>query len=235
MNNLIDNVGFKPQTETIEKDNPCKPSIVLTDREYSFGVPQLTELDISYAELDKRLREHENIKNNKDKLFELAYIAFELGKFDIAEKYLLETEKINRFSVSRSWYEGAFISLLAETYDRKGQFETARRYYGKLGDKYYLHLIQAKIYLLKNEIEKAEREYLLAQSVELYEEINIEPYKKLAEMFLLRANYIKAKYYIEKYLKCAESARRGEQDFGSPCEGDVEVAKILLETIKKHL
>lgn len=193
-------------TKIRENRDHCGPSILLEKPEYAFGPPSVPTVVVSATEHANRKKRFKAIESNADQLFELGYLAFQLGDYQNAETYFRMAAKTANFKIP--FYGPTTNYWLAQTYEKSGNLDAAREYYLKYSDVYYLHLINARISEKVGDLKNAEREYLLAQSVQLYEMVNYDPYKLLAEMFFKHGDYANAKKYILNYLTCAEYERK---------------------------
>ena len=220
----------------LKEPDSCKPSIMLQKQESSYGPPSVPSVDRTNKEYQKRLNSISNNINNSDRLYELAYLAYINGDLDVAEKYFSLSLDVDNYTIP--FYKTYLNYYLGRIDEVKGNLMAAQSHFSKLGSSYYMHLIQAKIYRTKGKIESAEHEYLLAQSVKLYEMYNITPYKLLAEMFIDLKNYNKARSYANEYLECAKYvdgnpfAGRG-YDFSSSKIKEVEQLHKKIEFHRK--
>ena len=179
-----------------------KKSIILDEPEWAYGPPSTPNINLSYESYLNKADSVNILNNESDKLYEFAYLAYQHGDYKRALKYFQLSENKNNFTVL--FYPTYLNYWYGEVYKKLNNYEMALKYFNEYGDLYYIHLINAEIYSNEGKLEKAENEYLLAQSVELYEMANYEPYLFLAEMYYSNNGYLKAKEYIEKYIRCAE-------------------------------
>ena len=213
--------------------DPCPPSIAVVPREHGFGPAEEPKLEVSLAAYSARVRSASSAATGSDELLEIGYIALELGKVRDAIRFFLAARDRNTF---RDQFYQRFINYwLGMAYEKAGKVELAEEAFTKHGDPYYVHLMKAERLRKSGKIQKAEREYLLAQSVQLYEMLNYEPFYMLAEMFLAVGQFQMAKDYIMGYLVCAEYEAE-ERAFGSAPRDDQHIKKAtkLLGEIKKR-
>jgi hypothetical protein len=183
-------------------------SIILDEPESAYGPPNTPNINLSFETYLNKADSISLYNNKSDKLYEFAYSAYENEDYENALKYFQLSEKINNFTIL--FYPTYLNYWYGEVYKKLNNYEMSLKYFNKYGDIYYIHLINAEIHSNEGKLNKAENEYLLAQSVELFEMANYEPYLFLAKMYYNNNEYLKAKKYIEKYIKCAES----EWNFG---------------------
>lgn len=186
-----------------EVNNPCEPSIKLEKPEYGYGPPSIC---IENIDNPLYLKEKSMLESKNDfySYFRLGCIAYELKKYKEAIDFFKGAESLIKDKKPAVPCGAHFYTYFALTYEKTGNLKKAKYYYEKRGDPYYIHLINARIHRENKNYRKAEREYLLAQSVGLYEMHNYDPYKEVSEMYYEIKNYKKAKMYIGKYIKCAE-------------------------------
>jgi tetratricopeptide (TPR) repeat protein len=184
----------------------CNPSIKLEKPEGAYGSPSVPNVDTTTEEYKKRLSQISTEEDSSDRMYELAYIAYSNNDFDVADKYFLKSLEVDNYTVP--FYKTHIHTFLGWIDEKNGRLLEAKEHFKIRGDKYYLHMIQAKIYREEGNLELAEHEYLLAQSVNLYEMHNLTPYIDIAEMYLSFENYEKAKLNTEKYLKCVEYMKK---------------------------
>jgi tetratricopeptide (TPR) repeat protein len=199
---------------------------------YGYPSPPVGYLDDSTYEEEKT---ELSSKKDFDTLYRLAYMAFVLKRYEEAIGYFLSAESLqdNIPDVPSGLH---FYTYFAMTYEAIGDLEKAKHYYIKRGDPYYIHLIKARIFGKQNNYEKAKREYLLAQSVSLYELQNYEPYQELSEMYFNNKQYALAKLYISKYIECAEYELSGHGLGYVPSDDShIKRAKTYLDEINKLL
>jgi tetratricopeptide (TPR) repeat protein len=166
-------------------------------------------------------------------LYRLAYMAFVLRKYEEAVGYFLSAESLqdNIPDVPSGLH---FYTYFAMTHEEIGNLEKAKYYYIRRGDPYYIHLINARIFRKQNDFEKAKVEYLLAQSVSLYEMQNYEPYQELSEMYFENKQYKLARVYISKYIECAEYEFSSHGLGYMPSDDShIKRARIYLDEINK--
>ncbi|MCK4956484.1 MAG: hypothetical protein KAS49_02525 [Candidatus Cloacimonetes bacterium] len=207
-------------------------SIILDEPEWAYGHPSTPNINLSYESYLNKADSINVFNNQSDKLYEFAYLAYEHGDYKRALKYFQLSENNNNFIVL--FYPTYLNYWYGEVNKKLNNYEMALKYFNEYGDLYYIHLINADIYSNEGKLEKAENEYLLAQSVELYEMANYEPYLFLAKMYYNNNEYLKAKKYIEKYIRCAESEwNYGGFGYSSSTNEHILKAKKFLEEIQK--
>jgi len=207
-------------------------SITLEEPEWAYGPPSTPNIDLSFESFLNKADSINVYINESDKLYEFAYILYQHEDYENALKFFQLSEKINNFIVL--FYPTYLNYWYGEVYIKLNNYEMALKYFNEYGDFYYLHLINAEIYSNEGKLEKAENEYLLAQSVELYEMANYEPYLFIAEMYYNNIHYSKAEEFIKKYIRCAEA----EWSFGglgymASTNEHILEAKKFLEEIQK--
>lgn len=212
----------------------CDKSIKLDDPEHAYGPPSTPKIDTSIEVYQSELSKYTSFQNKPDSVIELAYLAYENNDFPNAEKYFKLCLPYKEFETP--YYKRLANYFLACIYERQNDFEKAKKYYIEHDDKYYIHLIDAKIYEKNGKLNLAEKELLLAQSVDLYEMENYEPFRLLAEMFYKHHQYIRALIYIEQFISCAEEEKiSGGKGYIACSDEGIESAKKFLNQIKDKL
>jgi tetratricopeptide (TPR) repeat protein len=216
--------------------DPCGPSLKLKLPEHGYGYPSPP---VDYVDDSTYEDEQNKLASKKDfnTLYRLAYMAFVLKKYKEAIGYFRSAESLQD-KIPHVPSGAHFYTYFAMTYEAIGDLEKAKDYYIKSGDPYYIHLIKARIFRKQNNYEKAKVEYLLAQSVSLYELQNYEPYQELSEMYFNNKQYALAKLYISKYIECAQyEFSGGGLGYVPSDDSHIKKARIFLreiDTLMKH-
>ena len=216
------------------EENPCDCSLKLSEMEYGFGAPFPVYREFTEQEYNERIKKLDLKTADFTDSYITAYMSYRLKKYDIAMKYFERAEK--RISVENSLrydHNAYFYLYYGLNSEALKDYDNAKKCYIKQKDPYYIHLINAKIYREKKELKKAEKEYLLAQCVNLYEMINYDPYEEIAQMYFENKKYILAKEYIKKFIACAEyEMQNGGLGYEPSDDSHIKKANKLLEKIE---
>ena len=214
--------------------SPCGRSIILPIPEHAYGPPNVPDVEKSETEYKKRLSSYSKGTRTPNSVLELAYIAYAIGEEKQAERLFLKSVQLGDFKTP--FYAKLVPYYLARINENRKNYPVAKKYYEELGDAYYLHLANARAFAEEGELDKAEQEYLLAQSVYLYEMYNYDPYEEMARMFFEDKQYRKAKKYIEKYLACAEyELEGGGIGYGPADDTHISKARQFLAEINARI
>lgn len=227
-------LAFKIINSFADSNNPCVPSIKLKEPEYGYGVPFIEELNLSKKEYEGQIQKYALFQNNYNKLLELGYAALNYHDYQNADKMFNLAANIKNITLEPELRkEFYYLGIISE---KHCDFVNALKYYMKYGDPYFIHEINAKINENQGDLKSAEKEYLLMQSVQLYEMLNYEPYYYLAEMFYKHNVYDKAKNYIIKYIECVKyELEDGGEGYTPEGENNITKAKVLLKKIEEKL
>ena len=199
---LLLNLWYCPLLAQTEM--PCEPSIQLAEQEYGYGPPDIPVKDVTREGYERAKNELAN-RGDFYSLFCLGYMGYELKEYAEAIHYFAEAEKLITDKVPDCPCCAHFYTYVGLANEEMGNLEVARDYYLRRGDPYYAHLVTAKIARRKGDLSEAELEYLLAQSVALYEMNNFMPFWEIAKMYFEVGQLDKAKFYVGRYLKCGHN------------------------------
>ena len=211
---------------------PLGPSIKLKEPEHGYGPPSVPVENVN-QEIYQNAKL--NSKSNFQSLYYIGYMAYELAIYEEAIIFFKKAKKIAKNKIPHIPFSAHFYAYFALAYDGLKNYKNAKYYFLKHGDPYYIHMINAKLLRENEEYKKAEQEYLLAQSVKLYEMNNFEPFRIIAEMYVDSQDYRLARKYIIKYIQCAKCDLNAHGVYSPIDDKHIKSAIEFLETIEKQI
>jgi tetratricopeptide (TPR) repeat protein len=197
----------------------------------SMGAPFDPDITMTTEEYERRLKDLNNNSQDSDFLYELGFLAIVHNDLDSAENYFNLAEEHNNYTVP--FYKTYVNYHLASIFEKRGDLVKALDYYIKYNDAYYIHVIQGKIYEQNDEIEKAEKEYLMASEFILFDMYNTEPYLILARMFFNHKDFEKSEFYVRELFRYIGESRILEGgSLSFPVDDEIDKGYEILRNIK---